>query len=103
MEGLNNKKSKDSAVNNVVKEEAFVAGEIDYLYDDLSNIDTATLKIALKAYIDLDLKDDGTSVRISPEKTYKNFDENNGALVRIEAELLGRKELEVDENLFSEN
>ncbi len=83
MEGLNNKKGKDSAVNNVVNKEASVADEIDYSYDDLSSIDTATLKMALTSY--------------------RNFNKDNEALVRIEAELLSRKELEVDENLFSAN
>ncbi len=82
MEGLNNKKSKDST-NNVKKDETSVEEKIDYVYGDLSDVPTATLKVALRAY--------------------QNFNEKSEALSRIEVELLGRKELEVDENLFSEN
>ncbi len=60
--------------------------KIDYKYGNLSKIDTNKLK---QAYI-----------------AYKNFhgdDHGKEVLFRIEGELLSRKELTIDESLFSKN
>jgi hypothetical protein len=53
---------------------------INYLYDDLSKIDTKKLKLALVGY-----------------KNFKHHGNGEEAILRIEGELLSRKELDVKE------
>ena len=61
--------------------------KIDYLYDDLSKIPTLRLKRALQAYQML-----AGQVSFFSESSY------NDEILRIEGELLGRKELILELN-----